>query len=130
MATININPGDLLKYIIEAYNNYNNQQTAEMKIKNPATGAIETQRPISDWLKVQSTKQALAPRSQVGQVGQGWQSPLGSFLQQGGRGSPMQQLMTLNKLSQGIGLGSFLPSASAKGAEGIIGTILSFLALL
>ena len=127
MATININPGDLLKYIIEAYNNYNNQQTAEMKIKNPATGAIETQRPISDWLKVQSTKQALAPRSQVGQ---GWQPSLSSFLQQGGRGNPMQQLMTLNELSQKIGLGAFLPSASAKGAEGIIGAILGALALL
>ena len=127
---ININPGDLLKYIIEAYNNYNNQQTAEMKIKNPATGAIETQRPISNWLKAQSAKQALAPRSQVGQVGQGWRSSLGSFPQQGGRGNAMQQLMTMNKLSQEIGLGSFLPSASAEGAEGIIGTILGILALL
>jgi len=127
MAIMNINPGDLLKYIIEAYDN---QQTAGMKIKNPATGAIETQRPISNWLKAQSVKQTLAPQSLSALPSQGWRSPLGSLLQQGGRGNPMQQLMTLNELSQKIGLGSFLPSASAKGAEGIIGTILGVLALL
>ena len=127
MATINIDPNDFLKYIVKAYSNL---QDTGIKTKNPATGAIETQRPISDWLKVQSTKQALAPRSQVGQVGQGWQSSLGSFPQQGGRGNAVQQLMTLNELSQKIGLGAFLPSASAEGAEGIIGTILGFLALL
>ena len=130
MATMNIDPNDFLKYIVKAYSNL---QDTEIKTKNPATEAIETQRPISDWLKVQSAKQALAPRSQVGQVGQvgqGWQSSLGSFPQQGGRGNAVQQLMTLNKLSQKIGLGSFLPSASAEGAEGVIGTILGFLALL
>ena len=127
MATISIDPNDFLKYIVKAYGNL---QDTGVKTENPATGAIETQRPISDWLKVQSAKQALAPRSQVGQVGQGWQSSLGSFPQQGGGGNAMQQLMTLNKLSQKIGLGSFLPSAEAEGAEGIIGTILGFLALL
>ena len=124
MATMNIDPNDFLKYIVKAYSNL---QDTGVKTKNPAAGAIETQRPISDWLKVQSAKQALAPQSQVGQ---GWQSPLGSFPQQGGRGNAMQQLMALNKLSQKIGLGSFLPSASAEGAEGVIGTILGILALL
>ena len=127
MAIININPGDLLKYIIEAYDN---QQTAGMKIKNPATGAIETQRPISNWLKAQSVKQTLAPQSLSALPSQGWQSSLGSFPQQRSGGNAIQQLMTMNKLSQEIGLGSFLPSASAKGAEGIIGTILGILAFL